>query len=188
MKRGKTCQTEQPHRPQSDLIGAAFDRTLSPLHAPAYLRAAYRRRLYRMQDSNRLSWAIAILALMRNRPARRLAYYAAVAALARVALLRLTSSLNGLLSETIVRAARRLAAWQYARKYLVHLKMHSIDFDELPVPSSPVRTSSIGSLTKLPSISETDDSEHEEDDESSPSPVRRRRPPVPAPAEWAARV
>ena len=70
-KRGKTCQTEQPHRPQSDLIGAAFDRTLSPLHAPAYLRAAYRRRLYRMQDSNRLSWAIAILALMRNRPARR---------------------------------------------------------------------------------------------------------------------
>ena len=103
----------------------------------------------------RLQWAVALITLMRHRPARRLAYYAAMAAVARIALLHASSTLSSVLNEVLARATRRIAAWQYARKYLVHLHEYAIPFDE--VTSSPRTESTVGCL--LPPISESEPEE-----------------------------
>jgi len=95
---------------------------------------------------------MALIALIRHRPTRRLAYYAAAAAVARLALVHTCNSMASILA----RAARRLSAWQYARKYLLHLDQNAIPFDTLAEPRSPRRESSVSALL-LPPISETDE-------------------------------
>ena len=94
---------------------------------------------------------MALIALMRHRPTRRLAYYAAAAAIARLALVHTCNSMASILA----RAARRLSAWQYARKYLLHLDRNAIPFDTLAEPRSPRRESSASAI--LPPISEADE-------------------------------
>jgi len=112
--------------------------------------------------------AVAI-ALLRHRPSRRVAYYAAVAAVARLALLELC---RWSLPAIIERCFRQVSAWHYARKFLLNHRRSSsyieLDgvsqlaipfeerqreraFDELP--ASPRRESRSPSLV-LPPISE----------------------------------
>ena len=92
-----------------------------------------------------------MLALMRHRPTRRVAYWAAVAAVTQLAITHTANSL----SMFIARALRRLAAWNYARKYLLHLHEHAIPFEVLQEPRSPRLSDSPG--RSLPSISEQED-------------------------------
>ena len=61
-----------------------------------------------------------VVNLLKNQPSRRLAYYAALAALARMAILHTCGSLSDYFS----RAIRRLVAWDYARRYILHLDQH----------------------------------------------------------------
>ena len=99
------------------------------------------------------------------------AYYAAVAALAKIAFTRTCSTLTGFFA----RASKKVAAWHYARKYLSHLTDHAIAFDELPSePRSPRRDSSAG--LPLPPITESED----EDAVGSSPACKRSGPPAPA--------
>ena len=112
-----------------------------------------------------VSWVVALALAVHNRPARRVAYYAAVAALARLALLHIITNIQSYGAEALARAANRIAAWQYARRYLLHLRRHAIPFEELEVPCSPRRENSAGLV--LPPITET------EEPVASPMPKRR---------------
>lgn len=99
--------------------------------------------------------ALALVALLRHQPSRRLAYYAALAAVAKIVILHLLRAGSSKLHAALTSVSKRYSAYVYASKYILHVEKHAVAFDELIEPASP-RSESRSPLT-LPPITEADE-------------------------------